>query len=163
MSFIPVPHFISSVSHASLPLQTTVHVPEGHVILRSLHAFVPLQSTVQVPELSTFKFSQAFAPLQSTVQVPELSTCNAKFMQPSPTAQRTTNSAVAATVITDSFDPSLSSISIRQFAFATHVTELPLEFCFTTFAQQLAMLPGDCGQVSNTENPLFPIHVAAEE
>jgi hypothetical protein len=121
-----------------LHVQVFVSVP--HVIASSLHVAVPLQSTVQVPEQVTRNFSQ-----------------------PSLTAQRTTNSAVAATVITHSFDPSLSSISIRQFAFATHVTELPLEFCFTTFAQQLAMLPGDCGQVSNTENPLFPIHVAAEE
>ena len=110
------------VSH----VQVFVSVP--HVIPRSLHVAVPLQSTVQVPELSTFKFSQAFAPLQSTVQVPELSTCNAKFMQPSPTAQRTTNSAVASTVIVHSFDPSSWFISMRQFAFAAHVTVFFWEF-----------------------------------
>ena len=124
------------VSH----VQVFVSVP--HVIPRSLHVPVPLQSTVQVPEQVT-----------------------ANFSQPSLTAQRTTNSAVAATVITQSFDPSLSSISIRQFAFATHVTELPLEFCFTTFAQQLAMLTGGSGwQGVNATFPLAGfIHVAAEE
>ena len=126
--FIPGPHVISSDSHVALPiLQSTVHVPEPHVIISPLHAFVPLQSTVQVPLLTTFKFSQALSALQSTVQVPELATCT--FSQAltkgvSKPLQRTTIVAVAATVMVHPFDPSPSFISMRQFAFAAHVTDL---------------------------------------
>ena len=113
-----------------------VFVSVPHVITSSLHVAVPLQSTVQVPEQVTRNFSQ-----------------------PSLTAQRTTNSAVAATVITHSFDPSLSSISIRQFAFAAHVTVFFWEFLFTTWAQQSALAL----QIVNAVFPPSVIHFSAEE
>ncbi len=76
-------------------VQVFVSVP--HVIPRSLHVAAPLQLTVQVPEQVTANFWQ-------------------------PCLQRTTNSAVASTVIVHSFDPFSWFISMRQFAFAAHVT-----------------------------------------
>ncbi len=121
-----------------LHVQVFASVP--HVIASSLQVAVPLQSTVQVPEQVT-----------------------ANFSQPCLTAQRTTNSAVASTVIVQSFDASLWFISMRQFAFAAHVTALLAAWpggSFTTSAQQLALLPGDCGQMLKFNFPLGDIHVA---